>query len=227
MLHVLGKAFSIPDSGRRLVYEVTRMMDLFYNEIERTREQMKSSGFSSDLYEPSFQIIGERIDPGLMFNSWSGYKQSIMSTLHPLKFCSEVLPHEEELIGADELKAIEKGLQDLESILAKSELSDQAKAFVRHHIRLIRRAIRDYEIVGVEAFRTATYEGYADYLRNEDIVLENHDKEEFTLLGKAWSGVKKAADLTVKAEKLLTAGTKLYQMGDKAADYIDKLTSGS
>lgn len=39
--------------------------------------------------------------------------------------------------------------------------------------------------------------------------------------------MKKAADLTVKAEKLLTAGAKLYEMGDKAADYINKLTAGS
>lgn len=47
MLQVLGKAFSIPyASGRRLIFEVTRMMDLFYSEIERTKNQMQSSDFS-------------------------------------------------------------------------------------------------------------------------------------------------------------------------------------
>jgi hypothetical protein len=204
------------------------MLGLLYQQVERTREQMESSGFSSDLYEPAFETIYARINPGTLFIQWGDHREHIRNTLHTLKFCSEALPDEEELIGKDALESIKTGLDDLEISLEVSVLSDDAKSFIRHHIALIRKAIRDYEIVGVEAFRTATYEGYADYVRNLDTVLEIHDKEEFTLLEKTWLRVKKSADLTVKAEKLLTAGTKLYEMGDKAADYIERLLkSGS
>jgi hypothetical protein len=225
MLQVFAKVFSFPDTrGRKLSFEVARMMGLFISEIESAEAKMKAGGFSTDLYETCFTTITQRITLQSMFSPWADHREYIKTALLPLKFCSEVLPHEEKLIGEDELKSIEKGLQDLEALLHKSELSDTAKAFIRHHISLIRKAIRDYQIIGAGAFRTAVYEGFADYLRHEDIVLENHDKQEFTMLGKAWTGVKRVANLTVKAEKLLTAGTKLYELGEKAVDHIDKLT---
>lgn len=219
--NVLG--ISSPNT-RKLIFEVQRSLDLFFDELERARQQLDASGYSPDLYEGVFTTIQQHIDSSLIYNQWEGNKNVIITTLPILKFCSEALPHEEELIDEQALNSIREILQKLEAQLEKGDLPEQAKAFIRHHITIIKKALSDYYIIGIKSFSAAMYEGYVDYLRHEEVVQENENKEEFGLLRKVWTGIKRVADLTPKAEKLLTSGSKLYEMGEKVADHIDKLT---
>lgn len=224
MWEVFGDVFRIHiNNGRKKIFEINRMLDLFYDEIENTRRQMEASNFSPDLYEDAFKIIEERITPGLIYNDWHSYRKTIESILRTLKFCSEVIPNEEELVNQEDLNSIEQLLQKLEEKLKDSDLPDQVTSFIRHQISLIRKAMRDYQVVGIKAFKTAFYEGYADCLINEEVILGNEDKEEISLLMKAWNGVKKAGEITIKAEKLLTAGSKIYELGEKFIDHIHKM----
>ncbi|HEX8501647.1 MAG TPA: hypothetical protein VF659_13765 [Pyrinomonadaceae bacterium] len=223
MWEVFAKVFEIQHpNGRKKIFEVNRMLDLLYDEIEKTRAQMKASNFSEDLYEPAFTLIEQRITPGLLFNDWHGYKAALEPILHTLKFCSEVLPHEEDLVSEEDLGAIREALKELEDVLQESELPDYVKAFIQQHISIIKKALRDYQVIGAKAFKTAMYEGYIQFVENEEIVTEYQQSEEIGLLGKAWNGVKKATSYTLGNEKFLTAGTKLAELGLKVAEHIDK-----
>jgi hypothetical protein len=220
---VFAKVFDVQNAnGRKVIFEVHRMLDLFYDEIEKVKTQMRQSDFSEDLYEPSFKIIEERISPGLVFNPWDGYKVAIQSTLQTIKFCSEVLPNEEPATNEDDFDEIEEAIQELEALLAKSDLPDEAKIFIREHIDIIKKALRDYQVIGARAFKSAMYQGYVHYAENEEVVNRYEQTEEIGLLSRAWGGLKKVASATLGNDKLLTAGTKLAELGMHIAEHIDK-----
>lgn len=223
MWEVFVKVFGIQSkNGRKRIFEVNRMLDLFYDETDKTRAQMEASNFSEDLYETAFTTIEQRITPGLLFNEWQGYKLALEPILQTLKFCSEILPHEEDLVSEEDLGAIREALQELADVLQESELPNHVKAFIQQHIKIIDKALRDYQVIGAKAFRLGMYEGYIQSIENEDIVTEYEKSKEMGLLGKAWNGMKKAVSYTLGNEKLLTAGTKLAELGLKVAEHMDK-----
>jgi hypothetical protein len=223
IIKVFSTAFGVSNpNGRKLVAELHRLLDLFFDEVERAKQQMVASTFSADLYESAFDIIERYIDHGFLLNEWEGQKKMIMTTLQPLKFCSEVLPHEEDLVSEEDFGAIREALQNLDGVLQESTLPEHVKAFFYQHINIIMKAMRDSKIIGAKAFKTAIYEGFIQSVEKEDIVTEYKDSEEMGLLGKAWGGVKKATTYTVGNEKFLTAGTKLAELGMKIIEHVDK-----
>lgn len=223
MWEVFAKVLGVQHhDGRKKIFEVNRLLDLFYDEVDKTRAQMKASGFSEDLYETAFEVVEQRITPGLLFNEWQGYKTTLEPILYGLKFCSEVLPHEEDLVSEEDIAIIKEALQNLDGVLHTSNLPDYVKAFIQQHINIIKKALRDYQVIGARSFKTAMYEGFIQSVENESIVTEYQESEEMGLLGKAWNGVKKATSYTLGNEKFLTAGTKLAELGMKVVEHIDK-----
>lgn len=220
---VFAEVFGVRHSnGRKLIAEVNRLLDLFFDEFELAKAQMQATDFSRDLYQGAFIAIEQHLSLDFMYNDWQGQKQAIQPALHSLKFCSEVLPHEVDFIEVDNLKLIEEAVDELRTRLQDSDLPSDVKAFIQGHIHIIEKALRDYQIIGAKAFKSAMYEGYVHSAENADIITEYEDTKEMGLLGKAWGGVKKAASVTLGNEKVLTAGTKLAELGMKIAEHIDK-----
>src|SRR5689334_10337339 len=123
MWEVFAKVFRIQNGdGRKKIFEVNRLLDLFYDQVENTKRQLEAHNFSPEIYQPVFKIIEERITPGLIFNDWYVYRKEIAPTLNILKLCSEVLPNEENLVTPEDLESLEELLQKLEAKLQKSDL---------------------------------------------------------------------------------------------------------
>jgi hypothetical protein len=219
MWQALAKAFSILNmSGQKVIFEVTRMLELFYGELEKTRQQMEASNFSSDLFAPTFKTIAERVTPGLMHNAWGGYANDLQGTLHSLRFCSEILPNEENLMSEEQLLYIREMLETLESKLVAGNLPIYVQEFIIEQIQIIRKALRDYIIVGGKAFKRALADGFISYNENEETIIQYQETEELKLLLDTWDQVSTAAKHTVKPKKLLAPGVKFQELDDKAAE---------
>ncbi len=221
---VFADVFGIPtDDARARILEATRLMGLFYAEVEDAHKRMKATDFSEDLYDNAFQAINSYMAITLIFNPWEGQRHQICNVIHLLKFCSEVLPNEEQLVDSETLDQLGQLLNELNEKLKSTELPDYVRAFVVQQVAIIEKAIREYKIVGAKAFKSAVYEGAIHYMEHEEEVSEHTEKEEFSLLGRAWNKVKNVASYGMKAEKYLSAGVKLFELGSGAADHIDKI----
>jgi hypothetical protein len=204
------------EDGNERAYETVGLIRLLLSEVDETRRKMKGTQFSEAVYDDALNVVKKICSVEHLYNAWEHFRPSLTKdVLLSIRVCAEALPNEEEQIDADELTTLSKEIDELWKNVEEQQLPDELKAFVFRQLELIKKAIREYPVVGLRAFSNAEREMMLHYAMNVSIVKENSSKPEVQKLGKIWGKIKKFIDEFGKILKLLKDANDVYDIGGK------------
>lgn len=182
-----------------------------HKELESLRSQMQETTISEGLYTAALNNIEQAISTLLLSTTWNNGLQYLKpETLVALEFCSELLPDEESLIDPQIIEEIRSMVQELEGMIASSNLPESLIAMIRHHIELIHRALDQYPIIGAKAFRESARTALGELIEVKETIKESSQTEQVKLLGLIWRKVNDAADIAIKTDNLAQLGAKAW-----------------
>ncbi|MBC8017458.1 MAG: hypothetical protein H7X83_02915 [Verrucomicrobia bacterium] len=197
------------DARKALI--ISERLRWLHQELEIARSQMGQANISENLYTAAFNNIEQALSTLLLSTTWNNGAQYLKpETLVALEFCSEILPDEESLIESETLDEIRSMVQELESLLEKTNLPESLITLILHHIELINRALDQYPVIGAMALREAARSAIGELIEANEAVKANSGSEEVSQLGKIWTKLNNAADIAIKADKISQIGTKAW-----------------
>lgn len=212
------------------VFQVTEKLILLGQELDKAfKKTVENVKLSSELYEEAFSAVEKMINPKNLYLSWAQTTKQLLTkeTMSRLQICYELLPNEEELISGEDSESLLKEIEDFETSIRESKYPDELKLFVEQQLRDLKDAIRDYFIVGIQAFRDAFWEAHTIILKNQEPLRDvptKDTKSTLTKIGAFWDRVStlvgKASTTADKASKLLVSGNKIIEHGSKLLDNI-------
>lgn len=213
-LEVWAKLFDVGEQNpNKKAAIVGERLSAMYRELELVREQMQKANFSEDLYASSVTRVEHALSTMLLPGTWNQVRQYLTpETFVALSFCGEILPDEETQIGSEELSEIRAQVEELRASLADSQLPPRLHALVEHHIKLILTALGEYPISGAKVLREAARTALGEIIEVKETIAENRELPEISKLGDVWKKVNQAADIALKAEKLVQLGQKAWAM---------------
>lgn len=178
---------------------------------------MRNNNIRPSTYEPALLKIQNAITPEIFHAGWiSGKQQLAPDVMVALDFFVDLMPDEEAEISLDDFKSIHEEINDLETILEKSDISDHLKATIKQYIQAIRLALDEYPIAGAKALKKASQRFVGEVIEAQVELKEAQDSPAVKKFAAVWKRVNVVADAVIKAEKL-------GNIGQKALDYIQQL----
>ncbi len=204
-------SIEITEQHHRVIAVAEKLILLQY-EVDIVRRQMASANFSEALYTNSLSNIQNAISPMLFAHPWDAIKQQINNeTITAIEFCSEIIPDEESQITSEVLVELTNALDDLESLLANSDLPEIITDTIKKYVSSIRAALLDYQISGIKALKKVTRESIADIAEIRDELKSRKDSPVIGKFATLWRRVNTIADSAIKADKLLQLGHKAWE----------------
>jgi hypothetical protein len=147
---ILGSAFKVFGEDIYVRKEVIKRLPLLIDQFENILNQMSNTSFSENLYRNYFKNVISAFTTINLDTDWGHFVHNINSELMlALKWCSEVLPDEEEHLDDATVKnwidKVEKLLFDLTS----SDLSIDLRQLLSKHLESLRDALNKYQLVGL------------------------------------------------------------------------------
>ena len=188
-------------------------LNWFYIELHLLEEQARASSLSEHLYNHAFARIRMVISPLYLQASWHGMRGNLTSeVLLAIAFLNEVLPSEEITVPPEELAAIAAELDELLSLVLKSDLPVALRRFTQHQLQLIELALAQYPIFGAKALREAGHSALGEIIETQGTVEATVDSPEaLSRLGQLWKRLNTAADVALKSEKVGQLGHRAWE----------------
>lgn len=166
---VLGSVFGISGNDIDTRRDVSKRLPLLADQIEHILNDMVGTQYNEDLYKGYLQTA---IHWSISFNldaGWNSYVNHISNELIlALKWCSEVLPDEEEHFDASTigtwLERVDKLLIDISS----SDLSIGLKQLLSKHLQSLRDALNSYQLVGLKTIEDSLLQTVAGLRRQSN-----------------------------------------------------------
>lgn len=215
---VWGKVF-----GTNNEFETVRLLGLLHEEAGLAKSQMKASNpsLSEDLYIQGFANVEESIRVARLGEDWENFRRFLLpDVLRQLKTCAELTPRQEESVDADDLEQLASDLWEFELAVKEGSLPDDVKAFIMGQISIIKRAILEYQIVGIRAFNTALGVSLVELSANSDLIEEHQDEPEVRQLGTLWGRVFGIVERFNSLANAVDAGRKLLELGGNISDKL-------
>jgi hypothetical protein len=195
---------------------VSRLTSLLFTELDLLTEESSRAGFDDEARQQIFNAFDRLSVQGLV-GAWQANKPHFSNSLQSLLIFGQGLPDEGIVISEDNLNTLRNALDSFREEIEKSDLSSVVKGFVYQQLNFIARAIKDYPVAGVKAFRTAVREAIIHDAEHAEVVEELKKTKEMTLLKDIWRTVLEISKYTVDFKKLLEAGDFIYSHGEKIA----------
>jgi hypothetical protein len=178
-----------------LAVEVARKVGLLREQVQEVHRKMSDTSVRPQRYENAVQNVLNALDITGLTTSWQSYSQYLTpETLAAIGWCADTLPGEEEVIDEEELKALSREVDELWASVVERDLPDYVKSFLFEQVNIIRRAIKDYPIVGARAFKRSRVEAYVNLAENENTYREHQDEPEMQALRRLWGRVQTMAE---------------------------------
>ncbi len=208
------------------MYELARLLGLVHKELVSVRQTMQANErFTREEWEWPLQRVEQGLQVAHLPHSWNTAKQFFgPEVVRSLRFLSRILPDESSAVRDDEVATLIDELNALERSVREGNLPADLKLFLFGQIDILRRAVREYRIRGTRAFREAAYECVIHWKENEEVVDAKANAEHVQWWHRIWEQVVTWGNRAEKAEKVISAGTKLLQAGTDLADQLDKLS---
>jgi hypothetical protein len=129
-------------------------MVLLFGEVESLVADLRSAGHSEESIQPLVRPF-DSLSGGGLGSPWARHMDAFSASLPVLLFVGETLPDDGAPVTQTELSNLRHGVEELRSEVQLSALPIQVKRFVFEQLEIITRAIRDYPLAGVKAFKTA------------------------------------------------------------------------
>lgn len=201
---------------------VSSLLSALHSELNLVRRQMDETDFSESLYKPYLRKVENAISGQSLSTPWQSFKQNLTpDAVLALRFCSEILPKQEDPIAEEDRDEILDTISKLEDLLANTSLSPSIVNLIHNQIGLIRRALGEYSIIGIKAVKKAVHTATGELVEHQEEVRQNAASEEMSLLRKILEKTSKTADGVIKTDKAISAGGNILSL---IYDTFDKLS---
>jgi hypothetical protein len=106
-------------------------------------------------------------------SSYSGLRNHISGEfIITLRFADRALSRKgmEKELPPDVISEITESVNELERLILNSDLPPELKRVLNEYVGLFRKALTDYQIIGIQAFKDASEDGFGKYAVNREIL---------------------------------------------------------
>lgn len=204
-------------------HAVQVQLKLVREELDLLERLMRSTNFSSDLYSPFIARVRSAVSVSNLAAAWANYSHFLNAeTLLAFRYCSEILPSEEE-IDVEALQSILDKIQALRAEIRDATISKAYQDFILHQIEIVERGIHEYPIKGEKAIKAAFAAGLADVVVTEDAIIHESSSEVSSKFVAVWTSLKAAARGITEVDKVAGSLTRLLENVPRAIDAVEKL----
>jgi hypothetical protein len=122
----------------------------------------------------------------------------------------ETLPDDGAPVTQTELSDLRHAVEELRNEVQLSALPSEVKKFVLEQLEIITRAIRDYPLAGVKAFKTAVREAIFNAGEHSEVIAEYKDTHVMASLRQIQERAVKYAKYAIEVSKFVGALDSLY-----------------
>lgn len=171
-------------------FDTINMLGLLTHEKDIAQLQVKQhSHVPEDTRNEVFGLASQAMNVAAIGQQWKVAKQHISDEmLRTLRKCSQEVPEDVEKASETDLAKMRDELAEL-VLRVQDKLEDGAlKDFLIQQIGTIRRALLEYYVVGIQAFRNASGQIFADLQRPENLetIKDNESSEYIEKLRSVW-----------------------------------------
>lgn len=171
-------------------YDTLYMLRLLDKQAKLAQLQAKENlDLASDAIEATFQRISLAMEVTAIGQTWDKRKIYITDNLlRTLKVYSRGLPEDPETANEYELQQVQRDLEEFAKQVEEKVEDGNLRCFLLEQITTIRRALLEYYVVGVAAFRSASGSFVAELQdpHNQKIYEEHKDSPWLKKLGELW-----------------------------------------
>lgn len=211
LAQVLLNSFGAPeDTDQREQNAIlARIMVLLFGEVESLVADLRSAGHSEESIQPIVRPF-DSLSGGGLASQWARHKDAFSASLPVLLFVGETLPDDGVSVTQTELSDLRRAVEELRSEVQLSVLPSEVKRFVFAQLEIISRAIRDYPLAGVKAFKTAVREAIFNAGEDAETIAEYKDTRVMTSLRQLQERAVKYAKYAIEVSKFVGALDSLY-----------------
>ena len=152
-----------------------------------------------------------------MSQAWSQSVALFQASLPVLRIFGEGLPDEGPAISKEDLASLDTLVVNLRREIEKSDLPETVKRFVYEQLDIVERAIKEYPIAGINAFRTAAKDTVFNELEHPEEAKEFEQTESSSKLKAIIVRVREMSRVVLAFGKLLAAGNSVVETAEKLA----------
>jgi hypothetical protein len=212
-------AFGLLDlSGRKQKIQIAYGMKLLFDELDDIVAYLQEIGHPENAYHHLIELIEQSITPEGIVQQWQDSRIRLNQAEAILLILSNFLPDRENIIPEDDLSAIRAELEQLEKSLEDKDISPIIRLYIQRQMKLIREALWEYRIRGVQVFYEAEIKAYL--LSEAPEIKEQRDAPPVRKVSQVWQRINKIIDITIKAKSFLEAGVKILQLAQDAWHHV-------
>lgn len=228
-VNIWADIFGIAESEER-PYEVAQSLSRIKDELDSVRGQMAASEIGAECYERYLRRARAAVGVETLSQHWGNLKPNLTNeTLLALRWCSEVMPNEEDVIDPKQLAELEQLANQLSESLQAATLPTSLRSLIERHLVIICHALRWYPIQGAKVFNDAIRAGMATYVdmpEAQAIIQANGNSEAVAKWKAFWDRVRVVTEPIIRTNKTLEAGYGLWMKAHATADFVKNLLPG-
>jgi hypothetical protein len=198
-------------TGRDQKIQIAYGMKLFYDELDDMLAYLREEGHPVQNYDHLMRLIEHSITPEGIVHQWQDPRSRLEQAAPILLMLSGFLPDFETVIPEVDLAGVRTDLEQLEKSLEDKDISPVIRHYIRNQINVIRQALWEYKIRGVQVFAEARIKAYV--LAKAPEVEAHKDEPEVKKVNQLWQNLSKIMDAAIKIKNFLEAGAKILQLG--------------
>ena len=195
---------------------LAQVTSLLFAELDSLTEESTRLGFSDESRQPivaAFEMFSVRA----MSQAWSQSIGLFQASLPVLRIFGEGLADEGSPISKDDLTGLENAIADLREEVKKTGIPEPVKQFVYQQLDIVERAIKEYPIAGINAFRTAAKDTLFSELEHPQEAKDFGETASASKLKAIIVRVREMSRVVVAFGRLLAAGNSVVENAEKIA----------
>jgi hypothetical protein len=140
--------------------------------VSQYESDIKGSDYE-DLLIPPITPLRNFFSIHQINSSYGQMRNKITSDLiKTLEFADRILAQtiREKELSPDDISEITESVNELERLVLNSDLPPELKRVLNEYVVLFRKALTDYQIIGIQAFKDACEGGFGKYAVNSEIL---------------------------------------------------------
>lgn len=180
--------FRISADDIELPYLVSQKLNLIFEELALLEKTLIDEGHADPITYRTGLVTARSAFSPLHLNASVSTVQTMLQVNTKIQFqtMSAMLREQDYLASDDEMQEMHQLINDLQELVAASNLSQTLISMIRAHIELLRRALMDYPISGPRALRDAVAKARPDLFEIRQEIMDNLECKEVTALEKLW-----------------------------------------
>jgi hypothetical protein len=209
-------------SGHEKAASLSRVTFLIFTELDSLVKELRQENMTEESYQPITNAF-ERFSATGLASNWQQSKPVFGAALNPLRIFGETLSDEDISVSADDLTQLSAAIDSLRNEVQTSDLPDPVKAFIEEQLNIISRAIHDYPLSGIKAFRTAARESIFYEAEHSDVAATAEKAPQMTKLRSIQTKVVQMSKYAIEFSKFLGAVDSLRQHAGTALQGVHQV----